>query len=202
MLSRTKAFSKTFFPYCFDEWNNLNPEIRNAKSIYKFIKSIINEKLENSLYNVHDPIGVKLLSRLRLQFTNLNEHKFRHGFNDTVNPMCPCGTDVETTEHFLLRCHCLSTQRFELFDHLYRLDPSFSKLNAKEKVAYLLYGSRSNSSSLNKEVIKLVIKFLKSTGRFNEPLIFLDQWSVTFPTVFTTEAAIKRRSRKWVFLEF
>ena len=89
--------------------------------------------------------------------------------------MCPCGTDGETTEHFLLRCHCFSTQRSELFDYLYRLDPSFSKLNTKEKVAYLLYGSRSNSSSLNKEVIKRVIKFLKSTGHFNKPLIFFDQ---------------------------
>ena len=115
------------------------------------------------MYNVHDPIGMRLLSRLRLQFTHLKEHKFRHGFNDTVNPMCPCGTDVETTEHFPLRCHCFSTQIFELFDYLYRLDPPFPKLNTKEKVAYLLYGSRSNSSSLNKDVIKFVI---------DEPLIF------------------------------
>ena len=153
--SRTKSFSKKVFPYCIDEWNKLNPEIKNAKSIYKFKKSIITEKLENSSYNIHDPIGVKLLSRLKLQFTHLNEHKFRHGFNDTVNPMCSCGTDVETTEHFLLRCHFFSTQRSEL-------DQSFSKSNTKEKV-YLFYSSRSNSSGLNKEVSRLVIKFLKST---------------------------------------
>ena len=87
-----------------------------------------------------------------------------------------------------------------ILDH--RLDPSFSKLNTKEKVAYLLYGSRSRSSSLNKNVIKLVIKFLKSTGRFNEPLMFFDQWNVKFPKVFTTEVAIKRCSGKWVFLKF
>ena len=95
--------------------------------------------------------------------------------------MCPYGTDAETTEHFLLRCHCLSTQRSELFDYLYRLDPSFSKLNTKGKVTYLLYGSRSNSSSLNKEVIKLVIKFVKSTGCFNEPLIYLTNEMLSFP---------------------
>ena len=141
---------------------------------------------------------MKLLSWLRLQFTHLNERKFRHGFNDTVSPMCPYGTDVETTEHFLLRCHCFSTQRSELFDYLYRLDPSFSKLNTKEKVAYLLYGSRNNSSCLNKEFIKLVIKFFKSTGRFNEPLIFFNQWNIKFTTVFTTEAVIKRCSWKGV----
>ena len=62
ILTRTKSFSKTFFPYCIDEWNKLNPEIRNAKSIYTFKKSIVTEKLENSLFNVHDSIGVKLLS--------------------------------------------------------------------------------------------------------------------------------------------
>ena len=84
----------------------------------------------------------------------------------------------------------------------FRLDPSFSKLNTEEKVAYLLYGSRSNSSDLNKEVIKLVIKFLKSTGRSNEPLIFFDKGNVKFPTAFTTEADIKRCSGKWMFLEF
>ena len=72
--------------------------------MHKFKKSIKIEKLENSLYNVHDPLGVKLLSRLRLQFSHLNEHKFRHGFSDTVNSMCPCGAEVESNEHFLLRC--------------------------------------------------------------------------------------------------
>ena len=93
---------------------------------------------------------MKLLSRLRLQFTHLNEHGFRHGFNDTVNPMCQCGADdIEATEHFLLRCHCFSTQISELFDNPYRLNPSFSKLNTKEKVVNLLYGSTSNSSSLD-----------------------------------------------------
>ena len=59
--------------------------------------------------------------------------------------MCQCETDVETTKHFLLHCHCFSIQRSELFDYLYRLDPSFSKLNTTEKVANLLYGSTNNS---------------------------------------------------------
>ena len=107
---------------------NLIPDVRNTKFIYKLKKSIKIEKLENSLYNVHDPFGVKLLSRLRLQFSHLNEHKVRHGFSETVNLVCPCGTDRETNEHFLQRCHCFSDPES---DHLYNLDPSFSKLNDK-----------------------------------------------------------------------
>ena len=82
-------------------------------------KSIINEKQENSLFSVYDPLGVKLLTRLRLQFSHLNEHKFRHGFSDTINFMCACGTEIETIEHFFLRCHFFKiTQRLELFENL------------------------------------------------------------------------------------
>ena len=85
--------------------------------------------------------------------------------------MCPGGTEVETNEHFLLRCHCFSSQKSELLANLYNLDPSFSNLNNKEKVCYLLYGPTSNPNTLNKVVINLAIKFLKSTGRFDKPLI-------------------------------
>ena len=78
---------------------------RNAKSIIIFKTSIINAKEENSLLSVYDPLGVKLLTRLRLHFSHLNEHKFRHGFIHAINPMCVCGTEFETIEHFFLSCH-------------------------------------------------------------------------------------------------
>ena len=41
--------------------------------------------------------------------SHINEHKSRHDFRDTINPMCACGTEIETTEHFFLRCHFYST---------------------------------------------------------------------------------------------
>ena len=90
-----KALIKLFFPYCIDERNKLNSEVRNAKSMNKFKKSIKIENLENSLYHVQDPLGLKLLSCLRFQFSHSNKNKFRYGFNDTINSMCACGT-----EHF------------------------------------------------------------------------------------------------------
>ena len=42
----------------------------------------ITEKKENSLFSIHNPVGVKLLTRLRLQLSHLNEDTFRHGFED------------------------------------------------------------------------------------------------------------------------
>ena len=120
--SRTKSFKKYVFLYCINEWNNLTVEIRNVKSINFLKKSIINEKKRKLVY---DPFGVKLLTRLRLQFSHLNEHKFRHSFSDTINPMCACGTEIETTEHFFLRCHFYGTQRLEIFEKLKQVDSNF-----------------------------------------------------------------------------
>ena len=61
-------------------------KIRNAKQLGIFKKMIIAEKRENSLFPIHNPVGVKLLIHLRLQLSDLIEHKFRHGFEDTISP--------------------------------------------------------------------------------------------------------------------
>ena len=174
--TRTKTFKNTFLPCCINEWNNLATETRNAKSINIFKKLILKEKKENSLFSICDPLGVKLLTCLRLQLSHLNEHKFRHGFNDTVDPFCACRNDIETTEHFFLRCHFYSAQRKELFKSLEKLDPYFLKLNPKNQVLVLLYGSQINDSkSFNRDILKNVIIYIKATARFDRPLINVNQ---------------------------
>ena len=129
--SRTKTFKKNLCPYCINEWNNLNIEVRNAKSIKFFEQMIVTDNKENSVFSVYYPYGVKLLTRLRLQFSHLKEHKFRHGFGDTVSPMCGCNAEIEDTKHFLLHCNFYSIQRFEVFNNINKIDPSFAQLDSK-----------------------------------------------------------------------
>ena len=144
--TRTESFKGAFFPYCINEWNKLKVGIRNAKLINIFKKSIVRErdrkKKENSLFCIYDPLGVKLLTRLRLRFSHLNEHKFRHGFSDTINPMCACRTEIETTEHFLLRCQFYSTQRLELFKKLKKVEPNFLSLSAEIQVFIVWFSNQ------------------------------------------------------------
>ena len=99
---------------------------------------IITEKKVNSLFSIHNPVGVKFFTRLRLQLSHLNEHKFRHGFEDTISPMCSCNTETKSNENFLLCCHFYSSQRLELFNKLNKINSSFFKLSAKNqaKVCY------------------------------------------------------------------
>ena len=80
----------------------------------------------------------------------MNEHKFRHGFKDALNPLCNCGAEVKTTEHFLLHCQLYSNNRSELFDKIMKVDQQFLNMIVKDQVLVLLYGSgRNNSENLN-----------------------------------------------------
>ena len=54
----------------------------------------------NSAFNIHNPYGIKLLTRLLLGFIHLRDPKFRHCFQDTLNPLYDCSNDTETKTHF------------------------------------------------------------------------------------------------------
>ena len=55
--------------------------------------------VKNSTFRVFDITGIKLLTRLRLHFGDLNENRFRHAF-DCITPVCICGLANEDNEHF------------------------------------------------------------------------------------------------------
>ena len=84
--------------------------------------------------------------------------------------MCACGTEIETTEHFLLRRQFYSTQRLELWK-LQKVEPNFLSLSARNQVLIFLYGSGTNSENLNEEILKNVIFYINATTRFDRPLI-------------------------------
>ena len=60
--------------------------------------------------DIHYFLWTVHLVKYSLHVSGLKERKFRHGFTDTINPMCGCGAELETTEHFLHRCNFYSTK--------------------------------------------------------------------------------------------
>ena len=80
----------------------LDPDLRNAKSYSTFRKSLLKSgrPSPNHIYKIHDPLGLKLLTRLRLGLSHLNEHRFNHNFDSCINPLCSCSLEVESTKHF------------------------------------------------------------------------------------------------------
>ena len=150
----------------------LNDKIRNIKSINKFKVTILNfiGPKGNLVFNIHDTSGIKLLSRLRLNFSHLNEHKFRHNFSDTIERMCNCGLEPKITLYYLLRGNLYSTQRLEFLNNVCILNPSIKNYSDEKLLNILLYGSEDFNCNMNKEIVKASIKFLKISKRFNGPL--------------------------------
>ena len=93
---------------------------------------------ENSVFAVHGINGLKLLTRLRLNFSHLDEHSHRHTFNDTINPMCSCGKEPETTLHCLLWCDFYSIYRLELLNDICALNHSLKNLSEEDLLKVLL----------------------------------------------------------------
>ena len=124
----------------------------------------------NSVFDIHDTNGIKLLTRLRLKFSHLNEHKFRHNFNHMVDSMCTCGLEPEATLHYLLRCNIYSTQRQELLNNVCVLNPSLKNYSNEKLLNILLCRSENFNCNMNMDILKATIKFLKISKCFNGPL--------------------------------
>ena len=154
---------EVFFPYCIKEWSKLNVKIRNIKSSNKLKVTILNfiRPKGNSVFDTHDTNEIRLLIRLRLNFSHLNEHRFWHNFNDTVDPMCTCDCEPETTLYQLLRCNLYSTQRLKLFNNVCILNPSLKGYSNEKLLNILLNVSEDFNCNMNKEILKATIKFLK-----------------------------------------
>ena len=130
-------------------------------------KSIECEKKQNSIFSIYDPLGVKLLTRLRLQYSHLNEHKFRYGLGDAINAVCACASKVETTKYFLLSFRLFFSTETRTFENLEKVDSSLLNLN----VSFLLYGPQSaTSQSFNPEVLKFLLNYIEESGRFDRLL--------------------------------
>ena len=146
----------------------------------KILIKIIRTK-KNSVFGVSDIYGVKLPTRFRLNSSPLNEHMFRHNFNDTINPICNCGAATETTIDYILRRRLYSFQRAELLDGVYKLDSTLPNSLEDQLLTVLWYGSEKYALNVNKEIIRLTISFLKASERFVQPLF----WLTTFVFIYS-----------------
>ena len=78
-IVRTVRFSNTYFQNSLHEWKLLDNEIKSSRSISEFKRKLLQiiKPVKNSLYNISDIDSIKYLTKLRLKFSALNEHKFQ-----------------------------------------------------------------------------------------------------------------------------
>ena len=94
--------------------------------------------MPKSLYHVSDSLGIKLITRLHL--SHLREHKFNQNFQDTINPLCSCSLEVESSFHFSLHCRNFTDICKYLMNKLIKIDSCIVILDGKSLMKLLLYG--------------------------------------------------------------
>ena len=109
LISKTVSKNGTFW-ICY---------VRNSPTLSQFKHDHIQiiRPPKRSTFGIHDVEGLKLLTRLRVKFSDLSEHRFRHNFRFN-SPNCLCGKWTENKEHFLLHCHWYGSPRRAFLDRV------------------------------------------------------------------------------------
>ena len=166
-FSKTKRSSNAYFANALYEWNLLDETVRNSAILAEFKRKLLNsiKPVKNPLFGVLDICGVKQLTMLRLEFSALNEHRFRHNFQ-CISPMCACNTGIEDNAHFFLQCPLFDTIRNDLLgklSHLPKLD--LSNIDPQALLYLLLYGSPTFNESENRRILEASIEYIRATNR-------------------------------------
>ena len=166
-VGRTKRYYNSYFHNTLSEWNLLDRAVQDSPSLAVFKSKLLRiiRPEKNPVYNIYDISGVKLLTRLRVNFSPLNEHRFRHNF-ECLSPMCICGTAREDNEHYLLHCPQFNALRQDLLGQVSDVGFDVANMNSKDRCHLLLYGNPNESTFANRIILEATISFIKTSGRF------------------------------------
>ena len=169
---RTDCFKYSFFPSTLKDWFNLDNNIGNSESISVFKSRLLSliRPVQNSVFNIFEPKGLILLTHLRLGFSHLNEHRFRHNFENCINSSCSCSLVAEDTLHYLLQCHHFSQYRFDLMNSVKSVLDNFESLSDNDKKNILLYGDSRLGNNKNKVILEATLNCIQNSGVFSGSL--------------------------------
>ena len=96
----------------------------------------------NAIYGIHNPIGLRYLTRLRVGLSHLRSHKYGHNFKDTETDICSCSQNTpETVEHFLVFCPQYNLIRSQLFEKLKKVISLVTLFSPSYTTNLFLYGN-------------------------------------------------------------
>ena len=167
-LTRTVRYENSFVPYTLKAWKNLENKAKAKPSVQSF-KKYLNGFIRlpgHSLFGICDKYGTKLLTKIRVSFSDLRDHRFNHNFN-CESPLCKCGIEDETSVHFFLRCPLYPDQRSTLLCKISAIVCSDVTVLPDEHLFFILvYGSNVYNLVSNNLILTETIAYIRNSGRF------------------------------------
>ena len=92
-------------------------------------------------------IGNTLLTRIRLERSDLNLHKFTIGQSETSE--CLCNSKSESSQHYLIDCFLFTSERQVLFDQVEYFIQNFKTFSKSKKFEILVMGTNAGDPLFN-----------------------------------------------------
>ena len=165
---RADILKNSFFTCTITEWNKLDLDVRKSK-FYEIFRNTLLQlgKLNQcAIYSINNPVGLELLTHLRLGLSHPNKHRFNHNFQNCINPLCSCSLKIESTPHFLLHSHHYTNIRLTLLNSIAETIGNVFNITDECLLNLLLFGSQKCTEIDNSHIINATIKYLLDSERF------------------------------------
>ena len=163
-------YSNSFFPYMSKLWNNL--DVSTQVMLLPDFKLQLKKELKPMKYkhfSKGSKLGNSLLSRIRLNRSDLNLHKFDIGLHE--NSECSCHAKSESSIHYMMDCFLYSGESQNLLNLVEHYIPNFPKLNKTKQFEILLLGINPENPEFftTNTILSIAVQtFILKTKRFNE----------------------------------
>jgi hypothetical protein len=174
--TRTTSYQKSFFPQSIKEWNALDPNLKNAKSIDAFKdrqKKAVNSKFKtNPLFHHSNTREAINHTRIRLGLSGLAFQRYEYKHIDS--PKClKCSIENEDPMHYFLLCPAFDDAREDLIRNVCEIlqqNEIYIDLGAptlgEEFIEIILRGTPLLDEIENKKILLQAQSFIKITHRF------------------------------------
>ena len=157
-------------------WTNVNAGIPQDSILGPlfFKKQYLNfiRPTPNNVFKCENHRRVKLITRLRVGLSHLREHKFKHSFQDTLNPICSCGFDVESTSHYILHCPMYNDERHTILSTIKSINCRLLDVTETILIKTLLFGNCSVDAETNTQILNATSEYILTTKRLDESLFY------------------------------
>ena len=124
----------------------------------------------NSVFSCNSSKGLKFVTGLRLGLSYLREHKFKHNFQDSINPLCSCSLDVESAIHYFLHCPQFTIEIHTLLNTISQIDNKLLDSDESNLIQHLLFGDPSKDTETNTEILNATVNYVLTAKRYDERL--------------------------------
>ena len=148
IYANTSAYAKSFLPSTLQAWNNLPEAVWSEDTLAAFKRLLtLDTPKAPTYYDCGDRLNQISHTRLRTEYSSLNQHLFRR--NLVHNPYCLCD-EIEDNKHFLLTCHHHNQMRAEMVLSIQR------KTNLEFTTDVLLFGTDAVSEEVNTSTFQIM----------------------------------------------